>query len=283
MKRVVKSLLWFSLAASALGAQPVFAAITCTLIPAGFTTTYGPTNPTVNSTQSSISVTCIRNLAGDPASITYTLRVNNGGVTSGGFNLANSGANTIRYDTYQDSGCTTKWGNTGGTQFSGTLNFGGVGSKAGATHSYWGCVPALLNPAVGTYTDILTPTFTPSSGATLTTPTFNVSITTPGTCVLSTVPGNVVFTYTAFGTAQNANTTFGVNCSNLLPYTMALDASNGVVSGLLYTLSLSATSSRGTGVAQTHTISGTMAAGQAGGCSAGPCPSSNAHTVTITY
>lgn len=282
MKLLFKSLLTIALCALPFIALSARAAITCVVSPSGFSTTYGPTFPGWNSTQSSVTATCTRNLAGDPASITYTLRSNNGGVTSGGFNLANSGANTIRYDTYKDSTCATKWGATAATQFTGTLTFGAAPSTVAVTHQYWGCLPALQVPVAGTYTDLLTATLNPSSGATVT-QTYTASILTPGTCSLSTAPGTVAFTYTALGAAASASTTFGVNCTNRLPYTIALDAVNGVVSGLHYTLALSTSSSRGLGVEQTHTISGNMVAGQAGTCPSGSCSATNLHSVTITY
>ena len=108
---------------------------------------------------------------------------------------------------------------------------------------------------------------------------------------MSTTPGPVAFTYTAFqGSAAPGSTTFGTTCTNSLPYTMALDATSGVVSGLNYSLVLrdfadtvNVTGGNGTGLAQTYRIKGTMPAGQAGTCTSGACAGSDPRTLTITY
>ena len=108
---------------------------------------------------------------------------------------------------------------------------------------------------------------------------------------MTTAPGNLAFTYTAFGAAVAVNTTFQPTCTIYLPYSMALDTTSGVISGLLYSLALNTTSSggsspltsTGTGLAQTLYINGNMAANQAGTCATGSCPGSQLHTLTITY
>jgi len=92
-----------------------------------------------------------------------------------------------------------------------------------------------------------------------------------------------VFNYVAFGATVNASTSFGVTCTNSLPYTMALDATSGTVLGLSYTLALAASSGTGTGTLQTYAINGSIAAGQPGTCAAGSCAASQPRTLTITY
>jgi spore coat protein U-like protein len=61
-----------------------------------------------------------------------------------------SGANTVNYSLYSDSGRTTVWGNTVGTTVSATAT--------GAAQSYaiYGRVPSQTTPAPGTYTDTIT-------------------------------------------------------------------------------------------------------------------------------
>ena len=104
------------------------------------------------------------------------------------------------------------------------------------------------------------------------------------TCAISTAPGTVAFTYSAFAAAAaNATTTFRVTCTNLLPYTIALDATTAVISGLQYSLALSAPGGTGTGAAQLYTVTGTMPANQAGTCGTATCAATQARTLTITY
>jgi hypothetical protein len=87
----------------------------------------------------------------------------------------------------------------------------------------------------------------------------------------------------SFGPAANANTSFGVTCTNLLPYTVAIDATSGTLLGLNYTLTLTAPPSPGNGLERTGTIAGNMAAGQSGICATGVCFASETRTLTITY
>jgi spore coat protein U-like protein len=100
---------------------------------------------------------------------------------------------------------------------------------------------------------------------------------------MTTAPGTVSFTYTAFGGVQNASTPYSVTCTSLLPYTMALDATVGVVGGLQYTLALSSPGSTGTGLAQSFSVNGTMPANQAGTCGVASCITSQTRTLTISY
>jgi len=119
-----------------------------------------------------------------------------------------------------------------------------------------------------------------------------VSIIAPATCNFSTPPGNITFNYTSFGPAVLANTSFITNCTNLLPYTLALDATSSTISGVNYSLALGTSAnsggsspllSRGTGVAQIFYVNGSIAAGQPGTCTTGICTGSQAHSITITY
>lgn len=99
------------------------------------------------------------------------------------------------------------------------------------------------------------------------------------------------FTYTAFGAAKTASSTFQPTCTIYLPYTMSLSANVAVAAGLNYTLALNtsnsggtaALASTGTGAAQTSYVNGDIAAGQAGTCVGGSCTADNTHTLTITY
>jgi spore coat protein U-like protein len=255
------------------------AAINCTISSPGFIAAY---SGTASSNQTSFTVTCTR-LGADPSTQTYSAVPNNGLHNQGVNNRAKSNTNFIRYDEFQNSGCTTTWKSN--APISGTVNFG-TNLTATDTKSYWGCIASGLTPTAGTYTDTVIMTLT--YGSSTATNSHPVTIITPAVCNITSAPGNVAFSYTAFqGVTAAANTSFGVTCSTSLPYTMSLDANGGVVSGLNYSLNINTlvppVNSTGTGSAQTHTINGSMPAGQAGTCATGTCAGTQAHTLTITY
>lgn len=282
MKRIVIRILVLAAMLCASGAQ---AAITCTISSLGWGTAYSPSAPGTNVTQSTFSITCQRNVAGDPTTLNYTVGVDNGTHFVGQANKAQFGTNTIGYENYKDSACTLLWKGAGGNRISGSMTLSGL-TQTTVTTSYWGCVPAAqAGLPTGTYTDLVTMTLANSAGgATLATNTFGVSIYNPAVCNITQAPGNVAFTYTAFrATAATASTTFGVTCTNTLGYTLALDAPSGVVTGLQYLVSLSASTASGTGLQQTFTVNGTMPAGQAGTCATASCTGTDTRTLTITY
>lgn len=274
----IQLLLVMALLLSASWAQ---AAITCTSITSpGFSTAYSGVAP--NITQTSLTVTCNRNLAGDPTTLNYSVSANNGLQPNGQNNRAAWVGNYIRYELYKNSTCATAWKSN--SPITATMNLSGFVSTSQTT-TYWGCI-TVANQTVpaGGYTDTVTMTLSYNTSPTLTlVNTFPVAIYTPATCTISSSPGSVVFNYIGLGSAVAASTTFGATCTNSLPYTMALDTTSGTLVGLTYSLALSTGSSTGTGLEQTHSINGTMAAGQAGTCATGSCSGSQAHTLTITY
>jgi spore coat protein U-like protein len=82
----------------------------------------------------------------------------NAGTTAGGTvttRLMANGANTVSYKMYSDSGRTTNWGNTVGTD-----TVAGTGNGATQTLTIYGRVPAQTTPAPATYTDTVTVTVT---------------------------------------------------------------------------------------------------------------------------
>jgi len=257
------------------------AAYNCSITSPGFATAYDPTAAAENVTTTFFTVTCTRALS-DANTMSWTAAVNNGSFPrGGGRNRAAFGASRINYDTNKDSACGTQW--RGGTTFTGTLNFGGS-TSASTNVSFWGCVPAgQTGLPAGTYTDTVTMTLTYGPSSFTDTGTFGVSIATPATCNLTTAPGDVVLNYVGFGAVANGSTTFGVTCTNALPYTIALDATSGTIIGINYTLALTASSATGTGVQQTYGINGTAAAGQSGTCATASCSASQARTLTVSY
>jgi spore coat protein U-like protein len=274
------------------------AAITCTISSSGFSSAYVPSTAAQNITQTSFTMTCQRNAGGDATTVSYGVRNDNGIHATGNQNRGQIGATTsrINYDLFADSGCSVVWRNNAANDIVDTIPVLTGFTPASKTTNYWGCIPGSQTglPA-GTYTDTVTMTARlgiAGTGAILATNSFPVSIVTPSSCTISTAPGNVAFgTYTALGAAVLKSVSFAATCTSLLPYSMSLDATSGVVIGLNYTLALSTTSTGGTnplastgnGLAQTFFINGAMPAGQAGTCTSGSCPGTQARTLTITY
>ena len=257
------------------------ATITCNVSSNGFFTAYDPARTTTTTAQTSVQVSCSR-ASGDPTSVAYTIKADNGLNNNGINNRAFLSPSYIKYDVYQDSGCATQW--KGNTTFSGTINFNVAPT---ASHNFWGCVIALQTGlGAGVYVDTITTTLTyGASPASTATGQFTANISTPWTCSLSLPAGTTVAfgTYVAYGAAVNASAPFGVNCTNYLPYTLSISPAGGSIAGVAYTLAPSVSSNTGSGVQQNMTIDGTMAAGQAGTCAAGTCSGTNAHTLIVTY
>lgn len=66
-----------------------------------------------------------------------------------------SGGNTVSYTLYSDSGRTTVWGNTVGTD-----TVAATGNGAGQNYTVYGRVAAQATPAPGSYSDTITVTVT---------------------------------------------------------------------------------------------------------------------------
>jgi spore coat protein U-like protein len=268
----------------ALASGAAEAAISCTASSPGFATAYVPSNPGNNVTPGSVTVTCQRNNAGDATNMTYDVAVNQGDNAAGQQNRARIGAtaNRINYDNWRDASCTMPWSNTVPNRIAGAMVLSGFTPSA-VVHPWWGCVPPGQIVAAGVYTDNVTMTVRWAPGAGAPTFDFPVTITNPATCSVSTSPGTVTINYVALGPIVNVSKNFGVTCTNLLPYTMSLDANAGVIVGVQYTLGLSAPGGTGSGVEQVYQVNASAAAGQAGTCVAGACSGSQGRTLTVTY
>ena len=283
MKRMVRIFAFATMMLCAAGAH----AISCTITSSGWALNYTPSNPVPQSVQTSFTLTCSRTAAGDATTLNYFVAVDNGQHFTGTANHAQqqTGTSQIAYENYKNSGCTSLWKSSGGNRISGSMTLTGF-LPTTVTTSYWGCITTTQTglPA-DTYTDTVAMTVTNSSGgATIGTGSFNVSIYQPAVCNITQAPGNVAFTYSAFqASVAAASTTFGVTCTNGMPYSMALDATSGVVAGLQYAVALSASSASGSGSQQNYTVNGTMPANQAGTCGAGSCSGTSVRTLTITY
>ncbi len=266
------------------------AAITCTSpVSSGFSTTYAPTQTVANITQGTINFNCTRALAGDPTAV--IIASTTGLNPTGTIARAKFGANFIQYDGYKDSACTLLWTNpTIPNSITATLL--PIMTSQPVTVSFWGCITLAgqVVPA-GTYIDtIQMGVFTTTGTAISPQPTFPVSILNPATCNITSV-ANVAFgTYVALRSTPLVSPTANVvmNCTTNLPYSLALDATTGLIAGvgLNYSLATSWTAGsqlRGTGPGQTFTMTGTLPANQAGTCSTGSCSGSDTRTLTVTY
>jgi spore coat protein U-like protein len=111
----------------------------------------------------------------------------------------------ISYAVYQSPGYTVNWGNTTGTEVTGTGNANGT---------YDGQITAGQYPTPGTYTDTLTTASTH----------FPVSVTVVSACTISA-------TNLAFGTYTkaliNSTSTISVTCTNTTTYNVGLSAGAG--------------------------------------------------------
>jgi Spore Coat Protein U domain len=131
---------------------------------------------------------------------------------------------------------------------------------------------------------------------------FNVNITLTANCIFQTAPSDINLAYTSFQAGTSGgNTSFGVRCTNNLPYTLSLDRAAGdtgtgttyaytdVTTNLNYTLALTAAGGTGNALQQTYTVNALIGALQSGNCAnlGGSCTNSagtdKQRTVTITY
>ncbi|HET7764024.1 MAG TPA: spore coat protein U domain-containing protein [Burkholderiales bacterium] len=277
------------LAAGLLSLVPIAAgaAVTCSVSVTSITTSFSNALGNAGITSGAYTISCTR-LSTDPNTFAWQLRANNGIHAAGNQNRGLMGATTINYDIYRSTTINNgnRWQTTTATAFSGTLAFVGASLNASTTGTFYANVPTGQNPAAGTYTDTVTATLLDQATGTITyaTTTFGVSILNQAACEITAPPGNLNFTYTSFqGAAAAASTTFALRCTNLHPYTMALDVASSVLLGLTYTVSLSQTSATGTGASQTFTINGGITAGQSGTCSTASCTGTQTRTLTITY
>ena len=282
------------LAATLLHVAGVANAVQCSNPPAvsssGFTIgSYDPATVGTTSTSTTVSGSCTR--VGGPGGMSYTVAAGTGLNPSGGSNRARFGTNYINYAVTTDAGCSTTW--NGANLFTFVFS-GNPAAPSPQSRTYYGCVSAGQYVAALTYSDTVIMTTTNPIGGAASTNTFPVSITVASRCTMINAPGAIAFTYTAFGAAQTANTTYRIVCNSLLPYSADIGggaSGSGVVSGLNYSLGIDTSgsggsnplASTGTGTTQTFYINGSMAAGQAGTCASGTCAGTVPRTLTVTY
>ncbi|NOU01514.1 MAG: fimbrial major subunit CsuA/B family protein [Gallionella sp.] len=278
------------------------AAVLCSVTSPGFSAAYVTSNITTNVTATSFTVTCTKDAVGRRATstISYQVTAGNGLQPTGTQNRAKKLTSFLNYSVSTVPTCATPWKGATVLPSIAASFVMAINTTVTNTYTFYGCIPPLqvATAPAGNYTDTVTMTIARLGGGggrnrvTFTNGTFPVNIVAPATCALTTPPTNLAFAYTAFRpTAVLASASYSVTCSTLLPYTMALDATAGVVTGLNYTLALNTVAtgganplaSVGTGVAQSFFINGSMAARQAGTCTTALCTGAQVRTLTITY
>jgi spore coat protein U-like protein len=265
----------------AWASAPATAAITCTSVSSpGIAIFY--TAGTAVTTQSTLTVTCNRQLASDPSSITYGVAIDTGNNPT-----ATNGANSLAYSLGTDSACVTKWRATPATsRVADTITWTGTNTgPLSKQTSVWGCMTAQTPAAAGLYSASLTMTIYFGNSAQTTTGPFGVSIRTPVSCSFSTLPtpSTISLNYLALGPEVSGSATFWVQCTLNMPYTIAPDVPEGVLNNLRYLLTVSSPSATGTGTPQQYSVTARIPAGQAGTCAIASCTNQKAHTVVVTY
>jgi Spore Coat Protein U domain len=208
-------------------------------------------------------------------------------------------ANNITYNTYKDSGCGTLLGDANNGQRITTTLVGPLNAPETVNIQFYTCVTlsqALTSFPAGIYTDTAAMNIRYQGGGGIDrTADLNVNINAPAVCSIGSLPPTINLTYTAFqNTAAFQFAQFNAQCTNLLPYTMAVSPTAGVVRGVNYQLGLSTGSQGSAGSigstplsdvggstgTKVHFINASMQAGQAGQIGGA---TSNIHTLTITY
>jgi hypothetical protein len=289
------------------------AAVTCTSLSAtALNFSYiGGTNSSLarNVMSGVITAVCTRTVTTDTGvAVGAGNGLNPGGGGVGRTLLTAAGINYfINYNLFRvDSTCNTTFGNVSVPNSRILANFiGTIGQPETLTFNFWGCVSGQGTTNIetagypaGLYTDSALINIRPVTGTTVGGPlpigsSIAINIIAPARCTVSGGPADISFSYTAFGAANFQSSAFTANCTNLMPYTMALSPTNGVVGGLKYQLGLTAatpgsasslgpTSLNNVGgtTGKLHYINGVMDAGQAGQSG---LPVSQPHTLTISY
>jgi hypothetical protein len=275
-------------AALLFAAPSAEAAIQCTTFTSpGFTINY--TSQTTASTQTYFRVTCSR-ASGDATSVTYSVIADNGINPTGQNNRAFNAAASLRYDVYVNGTCGTQW--KGNTRISDTITWASAADTSSITRDtpYWGCVTTAQTPTnSGLYSDTVSLTLSYPGGANV---VFDapVRIIAPAFCSFTTqpTPNTITFpNYVPFTSPVRTGTTsFAVQCTNQMLYSLAPNVSEGVAAGVRYLLAINATTAQGTGLPQPYTLTVTVPGGQAGafcGTSGTVCTGTNSHYITITY
>jgi spore coat protein U-like protein len=120
-----------------------------TALPLAFGT-YSPTQSTNTTAQTTVVVTCTN---GTPYNVGLNAGIGTGATVAS--HKLTSGSNLLNYTLYQDSGYSTVWGNTIGTN-----TVSGTGSGLTQTINVYGSITALQAVPAGSYADTVTVSLT---------------------------------------------------------------------------------------------------------------------------
>lgn len=116
--------------------------------------TYNPITATPRDSTGRVSVSCTNSPPGGTVSVSYRVRLGSGSAGSFAPRQLGSGPNRLNYNLYSNTGRTNVWGDgTSGTvTVTGSFNVQ-VNRTRSRNHSVYGRIPALQDPAAGSYTD----------------------------------------------------------------------------------------------------------------------------------
>lgn len=270
----------------------------CTVVQPTLAPTYASTaNSDVSGT---FTVTCSRTGNGKETA-NLLVALSPGGTQT----IGNTYPDTLNYALYKDAPGGIPWtsGTYSATAASGVavavLYSGNSPSSSVSWPAYLRIPSDQLGKAAGGYSgtqtinvyDITSTTINPPLVGTS---TLNVSASIAKNCTFGSPPPSWSLSYVALSPNDLVDTSqnLPVTCTKGTGYTLALDATGGVIPGvaLAYTLTFTATASgtvQGTSASGTaaasHYLTLTLPARQAGSCVAASCTGSDTRTVTVTY
>jgi hypothetical protein len=296
--RALQRMLRLALACLGLAAGGAEAAYSCSITATNVGAIYRTGTTVRQDVVGSVTLTCTRNVATDPNTLTYAIAPDDG-ANENGTNRRAKRTSSANYLTYTLTRGTTAGGgatcqdanNWNQDNLPNNLILGTLAFNAAASASVtWGfCARVQGNqgsPTAGLYVDniIVTAAYPATISSATTTAAFTYTIGAVNQCVMSSQPSNMAFNYGSFQAAPQVITqTFALACSNALPWSVAIAPASSTLLGLNYTLARAPTAGSGNGSPQNIVITATMPAGQQGACATGACSASQAHTMTITY
>jgi hypothetical protein len=219
-------------------------------------------------------------------------------------NISGVYPDTLRYNFYTDVNYSLLW-TTGAASTTGAgsieipIDFTAQANSLSTTFTAYMAIPtAQAGKGAGTYLDTLSATIydvtsnktTPMIG----TGTFSAGASIAKNCNFSATLPAWSLTYTAFqaSTITDASQNLVINCTRGTFYTLALDATAGIVPTveLAYTLRFTSNSSASvtnttstTGANVPHNLTLTIPANQPGSCTTGTCTGNSIRTITVSY
>jgi spore coat protein U-like protein len=116
--------------------------------------TYNPLSGSARDSTGQVRVTCTNSPPGGTVSMSYRVRLSTGSAAAFAPRQLGSGPHRLNYNLYTNNGRTIVWGDgTSGTAtVTGSFNLQ-VNRTRSRNHTVYGRIPALQDPAAGSYTD----------------------------------------------------------------------------------------------------------------------------------